>query len=123
MSNWQEKIWPSILSKYEMHNFHHAVEILSQAYPSELQEIMLALEGFTLSKSDILAGGGNESAIPKKLSAFLHPQNWQEMKITADLLVKLHQRNAAETSEVLIKDFIDGHNIDYVKNRVALDME
>lgn len=123
MSSWQDKISASILEKYEFHNFNHAVEILSEAYSDEFAEITAALENFTLSVSDIVAKGGNESTIPKKLSAFLHPRGWEEVKITGDLLVKLHRRHPTQVTELIIKDFIDGHNIDYVKNRVAVDME
>jgi len=124
MSDWKEQIPASLLEKYEVRNFNHAVEVLSQAYANEYAEILAALENLTLSVSDIVKGGGNESAIPKKLSAYLHPLEWQEVKITGDLLVKLRHRNPSQQiTELTIKDFIDGHNIDYVKNRVAIDME
>ena len=93
MSDWKKQIPTSLLEKYEIHNFNHAVEILSQAYAGEYAEIIAALENLTLSVSDIVKGGGNESAIPKKLSAYLRPHEWQEVKITGDLLVKLHYRN------------------------------
>ena len=96
---------------------------MSQAYPNEFTEIIAALENFSFSVSDIVAGGGSESAIPKKLAAYLQPLDWQEVKITGDLLVKLHRRNQAEVMEITIPDFIAGHNIDYVKNKVAIDME
>ncbi|MDR3280521.1 MAG: hypothetical protein LBT23_08410 [Synergistaceae bacterium] len=124
MSNhWQRQIPQKLFDKYEMYNFNHAVEILSSAYTEEYSEIISALDVFSLSTADIIAGGGNESAIPKKLSAYLHPLDWQEVKITGDLLVKLHHRNSSNITEFTIQDFIDGHNIDYVKNRVAIDME
>ena len=123
MIDWKNKVPESLLAKYEIYNFNHAIEILSQAYATEYAEIASALELFTLSVSDIVAEGGNESAIPKKLAAYLNPLDWQEVKITGDLLVKLHRRNPSQVTELTIKDFIDGHNIDYVKNRVAVDME
>ena len=106
-----------------MHNFNHAVEILSQAYRAEYQDLLEALDKFTISVLDITSGGGNESAIPKKLSTILRPLEWQEVKITGDLLIKLHQRNLKEAKEIVINNFIDGHNIDYVKGKIALDME
>jgi len=123
MSDWIDKIPASLFLKYEIHNFNHAIEILSQAYKTEYNEIIGALESFTLTISDIVTGGGNESAVPKKIAAYLHPLEWQEVKITGDLLVKLYRRNQSQITEMTIKDFIDGHNIDYVKNRVAVDME
>ena len=123
MHAWEEQVPVRVLSKYEVHNVNHAVEILSQAYASEYSEILSALHAFSISVSDIVSGGGNESAVPKKFAALLHPLDWQEVRITGDLLVKLHRRNPVRVSEVMIPDFISGHNIDYVKNRVAIDME
>ena len=123
METWQKLIPTAIAEKFEFYNFNHAVEVLSQAYKTEYAEIINALEIFNLSVSDIIAGGGNESAIPKKVSTYLHPREWQEVKITGDLLIKLHSRHPSQMTEFKIKDFIGGHNIDYVKSRVAIDME
>jgi hypothetical protein len=121
-SAWKTHLPASVLSKYEVHNINHAAEILSQAYPEELEEITSALDNFWICKDDILAGGGSESAIPKKLSADLHAKGWEEVKISGDLVVRLKRRNST-AEEIKIEDFIDGHNIDYVKNRIAVDME
>ncbi len=123
MAGWRDYFPASIREKYELHNFNHAAEILSQAYPDEFSEILDSLEKFHISVDDIVIGGGSESNIPKKLSALLRPRQWQEVKITGDLLVKLHYRNPAGQKEIIIHDFIDGHNIDYVKREIALDME
>jgi hypothetical protein len=65
MDKWRKLIPKSILDKYEFHNFNNALEILSQAYPDEYNEIMDALENMNLTCGDILKGGGNESTIPK----------------------------------------------------------
>ena len=81
MSDWRDKVPQTLLSKYEIYNFNHAIEVLSEAYPIEYAEIIEALESFTLSISDIVVGGGSESAIPKKLSAYLHPREWYEVKL------------------------------------------
>lgn len=124
MSKWQDLLPKDLLNKYEIHNFNHAAEILSQAYEQEFSEIVLALENFSISISDIMSSGGNESAIPKKFSGLLRPQGWQEVKISGDLQIKLQRRNPSGPPEqFIIKDFIDGHNIDYVKGKVAFDME
>jgi hypothetical protein len=106
-----------------LHNFNNAVEILSGAYSQEYFEIISTLENIEIKISDITTSGGNESNIPKKFSEIMRPRGWQEVKITGDLLVKLHTRNPSSVEEVLIEDYIDGHNIDYVKGKVAVDME
>jgi hypothetical protein len=120
----REKLIPeNIHKKYELHNFNNAVEILSKAYPKEYADIMGALKCMDIRIEDITTAGGNESKIPKKFSEIMRPRGWKEIKITGDLLVKLHTRNPSSIEEVLIKDYIDGHNIDYVKGKVAVDME
>jgi hypothetical protein len=104
-------------------NFNNAVEILSEAYPQEYFEILDALENIDIKVEDITSAGGIESKIPKKFSEIMRPRGWKEVKITGDLLVKLHTRNPSSVDEIMIKDYIDGHNIDYVKGKVAVDME
>jgi predicted metallopeptidase len=123
MESWKRLIPESIQSRYELHNFNNAVEILAEAYQQEYLEIIDALEHMNISISDITAAGGNESKIPKKFSEMMRPHGWKEVKITGDLLVKLHTRNPLSVEEILIEDYIDGHNIDYVKSKVAVDME
>jgi hypothetical protein len=119
-----EMLVPKIIcDRYELHNFNNALEILSGAYPQEYLEILDALEHIDIRLADITAAGGNESEIPKKFSAIMRPRGWKELKITGDLLVKLHTRNPSSIEEVVIEDYIDGHNIDYVKGKVAVDME
>ena len=109
--------------RYEIHNFNNAVEILSEAYPQEYLEIVDALDRVNIRVEDITTAGGNESKIPKKFSAIMRPQDWKEVKITGDLLVKLHTRHPTTTEEIIINDYIDGHHIDYLKNKVAVDIE
>ena len=124
MDQWQALIPEALLNKYEIHNFNHAAEILSQAYKNEFIELISVLEAFHISVSDLMVGGGNESAIPKKFSALLRPLGWQEVKISGNLQVNLRKRNPSTSpDQFVIEDFIDGHNIDYVKGRVAFDME
>jgi len=124
MNDWQVLLSKSLLSKYEVHNFNHAAEILSQAYKEEFSEIIFALEEFTILVSDIVEGGGNESLIPKKFSSLLREKGWQEAKISGDLHIEIRRRNPPSALEQFtIKDFIDGHNIDYVKSKVAFDVE
>ncbi|GHT96833.1 hypothetical protein FACS1894122_15490 [Alphaproteobacteria bacterium] len=124
MEDWKSLIPEAVSKKYEVYNFNHALEILSQAYKQEFNEIIDALENFSLLKVDIMSGGGNESAVPKKMSALLHPKDWSGVEITGNLIVYLHSRNKSEpATERVIENFIDGHIIDYVKGKIAIDME
>lgn len=124
---WMELIPKNIVHKYEFHNYNNAVEILYQAYPALFHELVFALSSFYITHEDFIQSGGNESTIPKRLSSILYPLNWTETKISGDLLVKLtkrrHQENTFDSREFTIRDYIDGHNIDYVKDRIAIDLE
>lgn len=120
-----------LLNKYEFYNFGHALEILSTAFPQEWNEIQDCLDALSISKSELIAAGGNETAIPKKFDQVLYPLGWREIKITGDLLVKLYPRKAEQRGrfsdvpfdEKIIQGYIDGHNIDFVKDKVAFDLE
>jgi hypothetical protein len=124
---WRELIPSGISQAFELYNFNHAAEILASAYPQELFEIMQAFTKINLNVDDLLAPGGSESNIPKKLSESMRPFGWEEVKITGDLLVKLHKRHSGpregQMIETVVKDYVGGHNIDYLKGKVAVDME
>lgn len=127
----EKYIRPSLADKYEFHNFGHALEILSEAYPTEWAELQSCLEQIAITADDLKRAGGNESPIPKKFDALLYPLGWREIRITGDLLVKMYPRRADQRGrfadepfdEKLIEGYLDGHNIDFVKNKVAFDLE
>ncbi len=106
------------------------MEILSEAFPAEWNDLQDCLDQLIITKSDLLAAGGNETAIPKKLDDVLYPLGWKEIKITGDLLVKMYPRGKSKGrflsvpyDEKIIEGYIDGHNIDFVKGKVAIDLE
>lgn len=118
-----------IRALYEVHSYRHAAAILGTSAPEELSEILGALREFKLKQDWLTAGGGNESAIPKAVSELLRPKGWFETRIHGDLLVTLevHQENGSKREvkreQIVRKAFLDGHKVDYVKNRVAFDLE
>lgn len=119
-----------LFNKFEFHNYGHALEILSEAFPEEWSDIQDCLSSLSISKSDLISPGGNETAIPKKFDDVLYPRGWREIRITGDLLVKLYPRgksrgrfSSTPFDEKVIKGYIDGHNIDFIKGKVAFDLE
>jgi len=123
---------------YEVHSYRHAASILWNSHPNEFREIADALRAFRLTRADIQAAGGNESDIVKRMTALLRPLDWHETRISADLAVikeirrKVERRSKTgnvryesqkERITVDIPNFVDGHKVDFVKNRVAFDME
>ena len=129
---YEKYIHPDILHKYEFYDYGHALVILQEAFSEEWREIQECLLQFKLTESEILQAGGNESPIPKKFDEVLYPYGWREIRISGDLIVKKYPRQKAQrrgkfASEPFdtetIEGYIDGHNIDFLKNRVAFDLE
>ena len=126
--------YPDVIQdKYEIYSYNHAQEIMAVAYPQEINELVDALAGFEFSIGDVSVGGGSESAIPKKFDALLYGLNWREASITGDLTVHVVERwNRYSRSahgdmdfenEVYIPGFLSGYNIDFLKGRIACDVE
>lgn len=121
----------NLLEKFEFQSYGHALEILNEAFPKEWNEIQDSLEKLSITIEDLRAAGGNETAIPKKFDDVLYPLGWREIKITGDLLVKLYPRRANQRGrfseepfdQKVIEGYIDGHNIDFIKDKVAFDLE
>ena len=121
-----------LLEKFEFYSYGHALEILHDAFPEEWRELQEGLRKLKLTIADIKKAGGNESPIPKKFDDVLYPYGWREIRISGDLLVKKYPRQVAQRrgrfatepyETELIEGYIDGHNIDFLKNRVAFDLE
>ncbi|WP_333884897.1 BglII/BstYI family type II restriction endonuclease [Sphingobium yanoikuyae] len=123
-----------ILGRYEVYSYRNAALVLKEAFPSEFNELMEALRAFKISTSIIRAAGGNESEVPKTVSGLLRRHGWHETSIQADLQVKLSWREPGLSAkgramtvpkerEIKRSKFLDGHKVDYVKNRVAFDLE
>lgn len=121
------------LDKYELKSFRNAATLLNSAHAAHFAELTGILATFEIAMADILKGGGNKSEIAKKLEAILHPIGWNETRISGDLLVKRRARtlNTQTKSPKFLKveqisvleNFLDGHQIDFVKDRVAFDLE
>lgn len=123
---------PDILAKFEYWDYGHALEILHESFSSEWSEIQECLRKLKLTEQDIRIAGGNESPVPKKFDDVLYPFGWREIRISGDLVVKKYPRQTAQrrgkfTNEPneteMIEGYIDGHNIDFLKNKVAFDLE
>ena len=131
MGNALRYIREPLREKFEFQSYGHALEILSEAFPEEWGEVQSCLEQLSIPVEDLRNAGGNETAIPKRFDSVLYPLGWREIRITGDLLVKMYPRRANQRGrfsdqpfdEKVIKGYIDGHNIDFVKGKVAFDLE
>ncbi len=132
MTSFGKYIAPDILDRFEYRDYGHALEILHESFPEEWREIQDCLRKLKLTVQDVVQSGGNESPIPKKFDDVLYPYGWREIRISGDLIVKKFPRQLAQRrgrfadepfETELIEGYIDGHNIDFLKNRVAFDLE
>lgn len=119
-----------ILDRFEVHSYRSAALILSEAHPDEFADLLTALREFRLTREIIAKPGGSESDIPKTVSRSLRPLGWHETTIQADLLVKLLWRQVGDKGKTQAREkqltkarYLDGHKVDYVKGRVAFDVE
>lgn len=96
---------------YEVHEYRHAAALLYSEFPTLYAEVCEALSQFRFTRTQVAAAGGNESEIPKSFSRLLRPQGWVEGRLSASLVVD---------SQVVQQDT---HKIDYIKGRVAFDLE
>lgn len=132
----EQYVRPEVRALYDVYSYRHAAAILAKSYPDELAEIERALLAFRITTRDIGIPGGNESDIPKKYSRVLRPAGWVETRIQGDLLVRMQEYDEkflpngravktkrSDSTPRMIENFIDGHKIDYVKGRVAFDLE
>lgn len=108
---WQDYIPEDIRGLYEIRDYLHAAAILRNEFPTEFGELCIMFRKFRITTQDILDKGGNESNIPKIVSAALRPKKWKSEQLRAEVMV-----DGKPVSE-------DTHFIDYVKNRVAFDLE
>jgi CRISPR-associated protein Csd2 len=100
-----------IRSLYTVRDYKHAATILAVDYPEEFNELCQALRVFRFTDAEVVAAGGNESAIPKTFSRLLRPKGWEETSLKAKWMI--------DEAEVTA----DTHKIDYVKGRIAFDVE
>lgn len=132
----EQYISPEVREFYDVYSYRHAAAILATSFPDELAELERALLDFRITTRDIGTPGGNESDMPKKYSRTLRPAGWVEARIQGDLLVRMQEYDEeilpsgktrktkrSDSTPRVIENFIDGHKIDYVKGRVAFDLE
>lgn len=126
----------SVLGLYDVYSYGHAATVLKSSFPTELSDIEKALMAFRMTLKDIAMPGGNESTIPPLFAKTLRPLGWLETRIRGDLVLRVFEQSEKENDEgrlvkkgfterpgATIHGFVDGYKIDYVKGKVALDVE
>lgn len=96
---------------YHVREWRNAAGILQTACPTEWAEIVDALRGFRLLRSEVAAAGGNRSLISDRLDGSFYGRGWKEKKF--------------DTAIVLDGVSVESptHKIDCFKGTVALEIE
>lgn len=113
-------------TRFEIFSYRNAAAILANSFPEQFSNIISGLEQFKISPEMIRMPGGSKGPIAKYVDTlFTEDAGWTEARITADLHVKLlHAKRSDEIlSEYVRKGFLDGHRIDFLNGKVALDLE
>lgn len=126
----------TFLDRFNVLSYRNAARILSSAASSDLSELIDSLMAFSISTPEMVKGGGNKSEIAKNMDSLLNPKGWHETRIRADMLIEKivtrpnpdhgkrgQKKTIVSSDRFKILKVIDGHKIDFVKNRVAFDLE
>lgn len=115
---------PSVCRKFEIFSYRNAAAILSQNFPEQFSQIVRALEAFEITTAMIRMPGGNKGPIAKYVDELFTAPSWQETRIAADLHVRLLPPKGDEALREYIRaGYLDGHRIDFVNGKVAIDLE
>jgi hypothetical protein len=130
-------ITPDFRERFDVQSYRNAARILASAAPDEFGELLTALGSFAIATADMVKGGGNKSKIAKNMDGLLNPRGWYETRIKGDMHFETYtvepnpllctkkrvKRTVVVPRAYRIQNVIDGHKIDFVRNRVAFDME
>jgi hypothetical protein len=101
----------TIRNGYEVHEWRHALAILSVDFPKQWGDLLHALSSFRLFRSEVVRPGGGRSHISARLDAYFRGRDWHEQKFDTEFRVN---------GEVIDAK---GHKVDNYFDRVACDVE
>lgn len=113
----------AIRDKFEIYSYRGAAAVLAQSFPAQFAQIIDALTRLEITKTMIRTPGGSKGPIAKYVDTLFNA-DWQETRISADLHVKLHHaKKNTLLGEYIREGFLDGHRIDFLNGKVAVDLE
>jgi hypothetical protein len=114
---------PDLLKKFEIHSYRNSAAILSASFPEQFTTILRALDAFSITRTQIRTPGGSKGEIAKYVDTLFRP-DWVEARISADLNVRLIEAHGTKLIRSYVREgYLDGHRIDFVNGKVALDFE
>ncbi|TWT40585.1 Restriction endonuclease BglII [Phycisphaerae bacterium RAS1] len=107
----RDRLPPFVRKNYEVHEWRHALAILSGDFPEEYADIVDVLARFRLQKSWITVGGGRKSKVAEWIDLALVERGWKAKNFDTKITVDEHSVESPT------------HEVDCFKNRVALEIE
>ena len=117
---------PAVRRKFEIYSYRNAAAILANGFPDQFASLLSAMDQFQIHADLIRTPGGSKGPIARYIDTlFPEAVGWREARITADLHVRLLHAKKKNTvlSQYIREGFLDGHRIDFLNGRVALDLE
>lgn len=113
-----------IARRFEIFSYRNAATILKNNYPAQWDDLIAALGRLTITRRMIREPGGSKSQIAYYIDSLFGP-DWRETRISADLHVRLSDPKKPDLvhRSYVRPGYLDGHRIDFVNGRVALDLE
>jgi len=98
--------------KWQVREWRNAAGVLKTAKPEEWDDVMGCLRAFRFSTQEIVAGGGNRSALSRKFDGYLVDRGWKEKQFNTAIQIDKDDVRQSPT-----------HKVDNFKNGVALELE
>lgn len=122
-ASYQHYFPPHLLKKFEIYSYRNAAAVLASSFPDQFRTLSQVLSEFTITRDQIRIPGGSKGPIAQYVDD-LFPDDWAEARISADLHVRLLRANGSGVLRDYVRTgFLDGHRIDFVNGKVALDFE
>lgn len=123
---WLEIFDEETLRRFEFYSYRNAALLLASSYPDQLNDIVRMLNEFRPTQTMMRLPGGNKSEVTKSFERSKGAK-WRELRIAGDLKVRLLDARK-KTDPDVVREFtrhgyLDGHRIDFVDGRVAMDFE
>jgi hypothetical protein len=117
-----------LLLKYDFFEVRNAAAVIAATDSDAWSEILEVLGAFSLMRSDVLGGGGNKSAVAKRLDDAFRQAGWREGRVDTRIFLRVRIFPFADANETELK-YIEsevenrGYKVDNFKRRLALDVE
>ena len=110
--------------RFEVASYRNAAAILQSSFPEEWRDVLQVLDALDITEEMVRRPGGAKSLIAYHLDDLM-PAGWVEARIAADLHVTTyHAKRRSEVIHSYVRPgFLDGHRIDFLRGRVAFDLE